>query len=59
MMNAGSPHLILSCLGRVASSCVTARHYAHQNHLVALAMYEWHNSFARLAMAYKDIGSII
>ncbi|KAL0028252.1 hypothetical protein WJX79_004424 [Trebouxia sp. C0005] len=40
-------------LERVASSYATARHYAHQNHLVALAMFEWH-SFARQQKAMRQ-----
>ncbi|KAL0039906.1 hypothetical protein WJX77_011300 [Trebouxia sp. C0004] len=40
-------------LDRVASSYATARHYAHQNHLVALAMFEWH-SFARQQKAMRQ-----
>lgn len=39
-------------LDRVASSYATARHYAHRNHLVALAMFEWHN-FARQRKAMR------
>lgn len=42
--------MILAC--RIASSYATARHYAHQNHLVALAMFEWHN-FARQQKAMR------
>lgn len=48
------------CLGltsnpgcRLASSYATARHYAHRNHLVALAMFEWH-SFARQQKAMRQ-----
>ena len=37
----------------MASSYATARHYAHQNHLVALAMFEWH-SFARQQKAMRQ-----
>ena len=38
---------------RFASSYATARHYAHQNHLVALAMFGWH-SFARQQKAMRQ-----
>lgn len=38
---------------RVASSYATARHYAHQNHLAALAMFGWH-SFARQQKAMRQ-----
>ncbi|DBB17337.1 TPA: hypothetical protein ACH3X3_014380 [Trebouxia sp. C0006] len=40
-------------LDRAASSYATARHYAHRNHLVALAMFEWH-SFARQQKAMRQ-----
>ena len=43
----------VGCACRVASSYATARHYAHQNHLVALAMFEWH-SFARQQKAMRQ-----
>ncbi|KAL3133781.1 hypothetical protein ABBQ32_008261 [Trebouxia sp. C0010 RCD-2024] len=40
-------------LNRVTASYATARHYAHRNHLVALAMFGWH-SFARQQKAMRQ-----